>query len=368
MLSIMEELEEVFSTIDFCLLWDDFVGSKYAIYDDEKIYINDDIGIGLNLNKENSCFVGNRDERFVGNTAILINDNYVAIVGKDTMNENANIEKWACLFIHEMFHCFQYSRGEKRFPNELLSIDYPITNENIYYRMVERKYLLEACLESNKEKKTELLSLFFTIRNKREKLIGSVIDYEKALESTEGTAVYVEYKSLTQMTPNNEMYILKEYTKGFTDINEWNLRIRHSTYNQGLLLGLIADALVPNWKVKFDSSELYLSDFIKSELKVEDVDIECDYKYIVEIDQCVTNLNKQIDAVFEEFDRIPKLNSMEDGFQIAGFDPMNIVKRDHEIIHKNFLRVKIADSYQLIKGPVKTIIGVTLFDTKRVEW
>lgn len=365
---VMKELDEIFEKIDFNGLWNGFEMSKYAIYDEEHFYINDNTGLDLNLVKKDSCLVGKRDERFIGNTAISINDDYVAIVGINGMGDNAKITKWASLFTHEMFHCFQYSKGKKKFPNELLSINYPITNENIYYRTQERKYLLDACIEKNKNKKLELLALYFNIRNKREKLLDNIIDYEKALESTEGTAVYVEYKSLTQMIPNNEALILDEYIKGFTDINEWNLQIRHSTYNQGLLLGLIADKLIPNWKIEFDDSELYLSDFIKKELKIDDLDMDCEYRHIPEIEQCVTKRNKQIDGVFDDFYMKSKGNVIEEDVQVTGFDPMNIVKRDHEIIHKNFLRIKVGEDVQLIKGPVKTIIGEHLFEIKRVEW
>lgn len=366
--SKMKELNKLINTIDFEALWDKFIKFKYAIYDDKHFYLNDDTGLGLDIVKDKSCYVGNLDERFVGNTAININDNYIAIVGIKTINNIEDNIKLASLIIHEMFHCFQYTKGEKRFPNELVGIDYPITNENVYYRMQERKHLLEACLEINRDKKIELLSLYFSIRSKREKLMGSIIDYEKATESTEGTAVYVEYKALTQMITTNNTSILDEYIKGFTDINENNLKIRHSSYNQGLLLGLIADELIPSWMIKFDNCEIYLSDFIKKELKMENVDIRCEYRQIAEIEHCVANRNKQISTVFDEFDSKSKGNIMVDGFMLTGFDPMNIVKSGNEVIHRSFLRVKIDDSEQILKGPVKTLIGETLFDIKRIEW
>lgn len=59
---------------------------------------------------------------------------------------------------------------------------------------------------------------------------------------------------------------------------------------------------------------------------------------------------------------------MNDGFHITGFDPMNIVKRGQEIIHKNFLQVQINHTDHIIKGPVKTIIGGGIFDVKEIEW
>lgn len=363
----MKELEKLLNQIDYNQLWDKFTKTKYAIYNDEDFYINDNLGIEMDLVKKDSYFVGNVDERFIGNTAISINDNYVAIWNEDTIFEDVNNTKLASLIVHEMFHCFQSAGGEKRFPNELLGIDYPITIENINLRMLERKYLLKATIENDKEKKMELLTLYYGIRNKREKLLGSILEYEKAIESTEGTAVYVEYKALTQLI-SNDSEVLEEYLKGFTEINEGNLKIRQSTYNQGLLLSLIADEYIPNWKRKYDDSEQFLSDFIRNELRIEEVDIEFKNENIAEIQQCIINWTEKRDKVFDEFERRDKLNSLEDGVQITGFDPMNIVKRNQEIIHRNFLRVKIGGREQVLKGPVKVIIGDGFFDIKKIEW
>lgn len=365
MLSIMKELDKLLNLIDFNQLWDGFFKTNYALYDNKKFYINDNKDISLELIKKDSCFVGKVDQRFMGNTAISIDNNYVAIWNKKSIPKNMKNTKLASLIIHEMFHCFQLASGEKRFPNELVGINYPITIENINLRMLERRNLLGASIENDKEKKIELLTLFFNLRNKREKLIGNITEYEKALESTEGTAVYVEYKALTQLIEKTN---LREYIKGFIEINEENLKIRQSTFNQGLLLGLIADEYIPNWKSKFNDSELFLSDFIKSELEIKEVNIDYKHENLSAIEQCVSNWIAQRDKVFDEFERKVKLNILEEGFQVTGFDPMNIVKRNQEIIHKNFLRVKIDECEQIIKGPVRVVIGDNFFDVKKIEW
>lgn len=367
MIKRMKELERLLNLIDYNQLWDKFTKTKYAIYNDENFYINDNSGIDMNLAKNDSCFVGSVDERFMGNTAISINDDFIAIWNEDTISEDTNNIKLASLIIHEMFHCFQLASDEKRFPNELLGIDYPITVENINLRMLERKYLLMATIEKEKDKKIELLTLYYSIRTKRENLLGNIIEYEKAIEGTEGTAVYVEYKALTQLIPDDSG-VLEEYLKGFTEINEKNLKIRQSTFNQGLLLSLIADECISNWKRKYNDSDQFLSDFIRKELDIKGVDIQFDNEDLDEINQCIISWSKKIDKVFDKFERQDKVNSMEEGFQVTGFDPMNIVKRNQEIIHKSFLRVKIGEHEQVLKGPVKVIIGDHFFDIKKMEW
>jgi hypothetical protein len=366
-MQIMKELNDLMELVDFSKLWNGFEKTKYAIYNDKNFYINDNEGLELELVKDDFCFTGKTDERFIGNTAILIDNNYIAIWNQDSIHKDLNSVRLASLIIHEMFHCFQLAKGERRFANELLGVSYPMTIENISLRTLERQYLLDANLETDKEKKMKLVTLFYITRKKRELLIGNIIEYEKAIETIEGAAVYVEYKALDQLMASNSISLIG-YTRGFTDINEKNLNIRHSTYNQGLLLGLIADECIPNWKERFTDSTLFLSDFILSELQINEIELGDKHENQKEIEDCITNWIDQRDLVFDEFERKSKLNSLEDGFQITGFDPMNIVKRNQEIIHKNFLRVKIENCEQVIKGPVKTTIGEHIFDVKRIEW
>ncbi len=368
MIKRMDRLERLINSVKFTQLWEGFTKKKFAIYNENNFFINDNSNINLDLKKKNGCYVGIVDERFIGNTAIKIDNEYIAIWNYKTISKDLNDAKLASLLIHEMFHCYQYENNEKRFPNELQGLDYPITTENISLRMLERKYLMESVFEKDEEKRKEYLSKYLSLRAKREKLIGDFIKYEKAIESVEGTAVYVEFKAYNQLVKDNSIELLKDFTKGLTDVNQRNFKIRHSTYNQGLLLGFIADKYIPNWTSKFTNSPLYLSDFIFNELDIE----VCDYKDVnykqEEIEGCIIKWNKDRDFVFKEFEKNNKGNILEEGFEITGFDPMNIVKIENVIIHKYFLRIKLDGKEQILKGPVKTIIGENIFDVEKIEW
>ena len=142
MLGRMKEVDLELNKLDFDQLWKGFSKSHYALYNDEIVIISG---------------------------------------------------KLASLIVHEMFHSFQLRTGEKRFPDEILGMDYPFTAENMGLRMMEREYLLAASTEGNLEKKKENLSHFYSLRRVREKLLGEHLDYEKALVCIEGAAVYVEY-------------------------------------------------------------------------------------------------------------------------------------------------------------------------------
>lgn len=368
MIKRMKELEKALNQINYDDLWKGFSKTKYAIYDDKKFFINDAEGIDMELIERDSSFEGKVNERFIGNTAILLNDNYVAIWNMSTVTENIKNEKLASLLVHEMFHCFQFANGEKRFPNELLGLDYPITIENINLRTLERQYLLNASLETNKEKKKELITLYFSIRNKRGSLIGSILDYEKAIESVEGIAVYIEFKTLTQLNNEDKISNLREYTLGFTDVNDKNLKIRHSSYIQGLLLSLIADDYIPDWKDKFMNTRSFLSDFVQKELDIEVKDVDIDYENMILIEACVNNWINQRNLAFDNFNKKTKSNTLKDGFELTSFDPINIIKKGNEIIHNSYLGIKIGDIDQIIEGPVKTTIGNHIFDVKRIDW
>lgn len=363
----LEELDYLINSIHYNQLWDGFSKTQYALYNEENFYLNDNCGISLDVEQEGSFFIGKTDERFNGNTVTSIDDHYIAIFDEKSIPDDIDNKRLASLFVHEMFHCFQDTYGEKRFPNELLNINYPITIENIKLRVLERQYLLYAITDGDASKRNDYLNLFFSARRKREQLIGNHLEYEKAIESVEGTAVFVEYEALKQLTGDDGLS-LTEYIEGYIEINESSLEIRRSTYHQGLLLCLAADMIIPNWKSDFANSDLFLSDFIYSSLEINLVEIDDKLVNLKEIEGCVSSWNKQRDLVFEEFEKSQSFNMIEQGFKITAFDPMNIVVRKQEIIHKNFLKVKVGDCEQVIKGPVKTIIGDHVFDVKKIIW
>ena len=355
MLKTMKELDKLTNAVDFNLLWDGFSKTKYALYDEKDFCLDGKIGV--------------TDERFMGNTAIKIDNEYVAIWDMRTISDNYKNESLTSVIIHEMFHCFQASYGEKRHGNEILGIEYPIEKENIALRSLERQYLYDAVYEENISKKLRLVSKYFGIRNKREKLIGNAINYEKGIESFEGTAVFVEFQALNQLTPEKgRLELLKEYLGSFKEVNIDNLAIRQSSYNQGMVLCMIADDLLPNWKQKYQKSDLYLSDFIMNELKIKIEASEEILSLYNEVDACLEVWEKRRDKIFSDFENQPDKKVVNTGLQITGFDPMNIVKRDKEIMHQSFLRVILDDKEQIIKGPVKTVIGDNVFDIKRMEW
>lgn len=368
MIDTMVKVNKYINSVNFSKLWPGFKKTNFAIYDEKNVYFNDDYDIDIDLSKEGSVFVGKVDNRFGGCTAIKINNHQVAIWDASYISKDMTIKKLASMIIHEMFHCFQLeNKYEKGFPNEILGMNYPISIENISLRSLERNCLFQWISEINKDKKLDFVNIFFSLREKREVLIGEFIDYEESLESLEGTAVYAEFKALTQLHSNKKILIREDFFKGFNEINEENLKIRYSSCAQGAILALIADEYLGNWKEKFQKSESHISNFLKENIKLGKKNIENKKINLDKVEKVIYAREEKINELFYDFDRI-KENIVEEDIQIVLFDPMNIIKRNNESIHKSFIKVKIDEKEKMIKGPVKVTQGNNFFDVKKIEW
>ena len=80
--------------------------------------------------------------------------------------------------------CFQYwfmncftainiLKGEKRFPDEMMGITYPLSKENVELRNQERTNLYCALLENNLMKKKHYLNAFIALREKEQPRLKS---------------------------------------------------------------------------------------------------------------------------------------------------------------------------------------------------
>lgn len=139
--------------------WEGFKPVAYAIYNEEKVFLFNHPNY---MSKFPTFVVLSWDDRFVGDTLILFEDYPTAIVNFDIISDFAELFS---LLIHELFHGYQHLQGEKRFPDEILGITYPLTRENIELRNRERISLYRAVLSNQEE---EIIQ-FFSIREKRKR-------------------------------------------------------------------------------------------------------------------------------------------------------------------------------------------------------
>lgn len=374
LLKIAQEIESLLVQVKAECLWSGFKFYPYAIYDASNYYLVTQSSMPQLNPITPTIYRGKRDERFLGNTAIAYDSGLIAIW--DT-NSSGMIKKeqLTAMMIHEMFHAFQQEKGEGRFPNELLGISYPLTVENVMLRHTERKQLLKACTAENKTLQLKRLAQFFQIRAQRQQHLGEHLDYEKAVESVEGTAVYVEFQALQKLTKGETS--LEKFIEGYLTLSRDQLKIRLSSYNQGLLLSLIADHLLGEWQVDFMESQDYLSDFILKSLgnrlntaEVASVDPFTGYDTTEKslVNNCLHEWEAERDEVFDQFECNKKGQTILGPITVTGIDPMNITLNGQMVIHQHFLRIKQGEEEQVLDGPVKTEIGSHLFDVQRIEW
>lgn len=369
------KINEKLYKLDFQALWPTFSKKPFALYDDTFVYADQTIA-GLKQEQDamsEDVFVSKRDEQFNGNTAIRIDNQYLAIWNADTIADTP-LNKLSAMIVHEMFHAHQYENKEQRFPDELKGIEYPVKTDNFYMRYIERDYLLKAAEADSRESCIEYLSRFFTVRSMRQEIIGDFLDYEKAIETVEGSAVYVEYKAFNVLgqTPTTPGQYMKEYKK--VDLNF--ISIRRNTYYQGMLLGQIADQLIPDWKENFLTDHTYLSDYIYAQLKnslSDDTKIikrqmESSKAIKLEINKSIELRNSEIDRAFEWFEKVKQGIQLKNDVRVTGFDPMNVIKKNEWLIHKNFLRIDRGEGDEVLKGPVKTRIGSSVFEICELEY
>lgn len=129
-------------------LWNGFKMTAYALYDQSQVYL---FGHPKFKQSEQKPFqIVKLDDQFVGCTLILYKGYPTAIVNMELYNDYESIY---AILIHELFHGYQYVKDEKRFPNEMLGITYPLSKQNIELRSEERNALFQAVMTEQPEEK-----------------------------------------------------------------------------------------------------------------------------------------------------------------------------------------------------------------------
>lgn len=341
-IEVCKKLKKDIVEDDFNKYWNGFIKSDLALYDDENVYF-------IDYSNDRDVYIDKWNSNFFGSTVIKYNDKYMAIWDIKTLKPNTSYEKLYSGIVHEMFHCYQNEIGDKRYPNEVMAVNYPSNKENITLRTLERKYLLRAVFERDIEEKNKLISQFISYREKRKDIIGDYLDYELGLESMEGTAMYVEYKGFLEKSLLPREFVLSKYGLDLSDYPKDLKKLRPSCYSAGVFICLLLDKLVPDWKVEYIQSQKFLYDILKGNIKLvqNSVSIE-DYsigEYLIQIDKV---------SRFREINKVKSGKKykiiLRGDMGLAGFDPMNIVKYKDKILHKHFIKIRTNDKEYFIKG------------------
>lgn len=326
MRALYNEISLILDKVNFDCLWKGFKRLDFALYNDEEVYLKDS--------------VITKDNRFMGNTSIKFDDEYIAIwnVGDPT---DVNPQILASKIVHEMFHGFQYINEECRFPNLFQLLDYPNNLRNYQLRHYENQLLVKAFKETDSTDKTNLLKEFFSIRKSRENLIGNIINCEYLTETQEGLAEYIGTKALKQISLSLYEERTNEYLDMLSNFNEHSFDIRRMGYFIGTILFLtLEDAKIDFYHdikgctetaYELATKNLVITD-LENPIKADNIVFQAFNDYMVKKEK-----------LFDDFLK----NSSEPvngNFLYYGSDPMNTYKLNNFIISKYFAILRNSDT------------------------
>lgn len=339
--------------------WPDFQGVAYAIYDEEKVHLY-----------HHPKFPGQPyhimgwTEQFLGSTLILFENYPTAIINSAYYENEASLYS---IIVHELFHGYQYLKGEKRVANEILGPIYPISEINLELRHQERKLLHQGLFSSTKTEKLSFLQQFISIRDERRKFIGEFLDYENFVETIEGPAWYVELKAYAEKSELSYDDVRQKYTDSLLDQHESVFFLRRSCYSSGLALCLLLDEYAPDWKDEFFQSEKSLYEFFKEKIKIEPKPVPS-----ITISLATKELIEKVNESREnEVLSLEKTSGhhliIQGSFTFSGIDPMNITVSGNRCLHKNYVKLKMNGKEILFQQPVLTTFNSNIRTIEKIH-
>ncbi|WP_449621087.1 hypothetical protein [Robertmurraya sp. Marseille-Q9965] len=327
--------------------WPDFEMVAYAIYDRDHVHL-------FNHPKFANSYVElNRNEQFNGSCTLILYEEYpTAIVNLDLFSD---YESLYSILVHELFHGFQYLKGDKRYPDETLGMTYPLLLENIEIRNKEREKLYHAVMTDDLSEKETLIKTFIALRKRRESQIKEHVLYENLIETIEGPAWYVEYKALSQISSEPKDSILNKFVPMLTDELASALHTRRSCYGSGLFICLILKEILPEWKESFLTLEKSLFEILSEQFSNSDEVSIKDIAIGKKTEEIFKKVLEEKNRPFKQFMNTKGTHLYIDGkIMVTSFDPMNIVSLDDKRLHQNFIGVSINNEKYSLQQPVVT--------------
>ncbi|MFD9625272.1 hypothetical protein [Peribacillus muralis] len=328
--------------------WSGFELVAYALYDKRNVYLFNHPK--FSNNPQYTYHILNWDVQFTGDTMILYEEYPTAIVNLDSYKDYEDLYS---VLIHELFHGYQYIKDEKRFPDEMMGITYPLSQENVELRNQERTNLYRALLEHNTIKKKHHLHTFIALREKRTAMFEKYLTYEKLIETIEGPAWYVELRAYAEKTSKDYDFVLKKYAQQLINKYESTSSIRRSCYSSGLFICLLLNELSPGWMESFFDREETLyelliqhaGDYMKNTI----TDVKISPETVKVVNFAIENRGK----AFDEFNKQAGIHLYIEGeITAVSFDPMNIIPLEGRYLHKSFINVRMNNDDFLIQQPV----------------
>jgi hypothetical protein len=310
---LYQSIKGKIKSLDFDKIYKGFKPFDFALYTDDFVVLKDQII--------------KYDNRFIGNTAIMYEGDYLAIWKIESIFVHFNII--TSKIVHEMFHAYQYKCEEKRFPNEFFGLGYKYEKYNIATKYDETKFLLQAIEE---EDMTSLLK-FITLREKRRSEYEFDLLYEEGIETVEGTAKYVELQVLSQLSLNDYQKVYDEIKNNIKNIKNY-IPIRWISYDIGCLILMAKDRFNIEFKAEIGTETNNIYNLIFSDYQAIDFYHANTILDLSFLDQYYQSI---VDSINKVLISNPKIHQCD---QVIGFDPLNSFRIDKYIYYRHFVMIK----------------------------
>lgn len=318
--ALWQEVSLRLDRIDFSALTPGFRRYRFALYTEKTVCLDGKILPW--------------DERFRGNTAILFDGEQIAIwdVGNDPIHD---MDQLAASMVHEMFHCHQYTLGEKRFPSDLTLLDYPEDGENY-----ARKYY-ENCLlaDAYEHYDTSALEKFAAVREMRLAKYPRMVREELRAETLEGMAEFVGLKALEQLSREKFAEKVSTYLRTLRAEDKLQLDIRRMSYFTGTILHLALERLGRGVKNEIDSE---LTVYEQNPIESAETVIVPDCPFIEAL--CAETAAEKRRKI-EEHIAVAPFTACEG--RICGYDPMNMFRSGRYIFCSHFVMLKVEEKMEM---------------------
>jgi hypothetical protein len=329
------KVNEILNRIDFNKIWRGFSKFNFALYNETEVYLQDE--------------VIPYDRRFLGNTAIEYNNEYIAIWHvEDPAAEDP--ETLSADLTHEMFHAFQQKNRESRYPDDLKLLNYPDNTENFLLKYSENQLLARAFISKTKREKIKCLKQFMSARKYRESLIGDIVKQEYLSETIEGMAEFAGITALRQISGDKYKKRINGYIENLKSMDGRFFEIRRMLYHSGALFCILLSEAGLDFYHAVGGVKFPLFSIAAGEINGEKPGVDIDKELVLsEIDKYAFEKKQK----FAEFESSHNEKAEKDCY-ICGYDPMNMIRMGDKLLCVRFVMLKSEadDNPMFIQGPV----------------
>jgi len=337
---LYEKVNNTLNNINFNELWNGFTKTDFALYNKNNVYLDEN--------------VIPYDTRFLGNTRIDYEGKNLAIWFIENI-EDVNYEELSANMVHEMFHSYQISQKETRFPHDIKALSYPNNLENYQLKYNENIMLVEALNSGERNRKIDLLTQIIASRKLRLEKFGDLIKYEFVIETIEGCAEYCGTKALKSIS--NDLYKTRigDYKGIVVSDKKMLFDIRRCCYFTGTLFLLLLDEIGIEFSKEISNEELTIFEQISLLIDTNNMIINQPNSQIIKTYFEEDHLRKQ-KLIYDFYSNSPTAYDGE--FFICGYDPMNMFKVDDEVFCSHFIMLTNIKTQEkiFVSGPTIVII------------